>query len=37
MSPHYKGGGTHKQNAFPLGKENPHEVMQKVSNFVIFL
>lgn len=35
MSPHYKGGGIHKQNHFSLGEENPHEVMKKVINFVV--
>lgn len=36
MSPHYKGGGIHNQNPLCLGEENPHEEMQKVTNFVIY-
>lgn len=36
MSLHYKGGGIHKQNPFCLGEENPQEIMQKVTNFVVF-
>lgn len=35
MSLHCKGRGIHKQNPFCLREEDPREVMQKVTIFVI--